>query len=90
MRRAKSTVVGVETTCGELLWPFSVMELMVTSNPTTEGKGASSLVTNTWPDCCDCPGGVEFEELDPQPTSMKVASRAAAVNAKNLFMPSSG
>src|SRR5271166_4078770 len=65
------------------------MELMVTSKPTTEGRGASSPVTKTWPDC-NCPGGVEFEELEPQPTSVRVASRAATVRAKNRFMTSSG
>jgi hypothetical protein len=61
---------------------------MVRRRPTTEGKGASSPVTNTLPDC-DCPG-LEFEEVDPQPTSIMVANRVVAVNATNLFMPSSG
>ena len=46
------------------------------SRPTTEGKGASSPVTNSLP-ACDCPG--EVAELDPQPTSTRVASKVDAV-----------
>jgi hypothetical protein len=44
-------------------------------------------VTNTLPGC-DCPG-LGVEELEAQPTSMKVASREVVVNAKNIFMPHS-
>src|ERR1019366_4226850 len=63
---------------------IGVGKLTVMSTPATEGKGASSPVTNTLPGC-DCPG-LGVEELEAQPTSMKVTSRVVAVNAKNLFM----
>src|ERR1017187_1585871 len=86
-RRAKSTVVGLEITCGELFWPFRVMELRVSRKLTTENKGPSSPVTNTLAGCV--PDEMEFEELAPQPTSTTVASRAAALNAKIFFMASS-
>ena len=91
MRAETAGLPGVETTCGELFWPFRVMELMVISRPTTEGRGASSPVTNTLPACCDCAGGVvvEVEELDSQPTSVMVASNTKAKHAKSLFMPTS-
>src|SRR5271167_614331 len=85
MRRAKSTVVGVETTSGELLTPFRVMELMVTSKPTTEGRGASSPVTKTLPGCAPV---VRVFELPEQPSAM-AASSAAKVKARNLFIANS-
>src|ERR1700683_4494556 len=46
-RRAKSTVLGVDSTCGEPLLPFRVIEVIVTSKPTTDASGAPSPVTKT-------------------------------------------
>src|SRR5271170_5842733 len=84
-RRAKSTVVGVVKTCAEvLLLPFKVIELMVTSKPTTEASGASSPVTNTFAGCDD------KEALDPalQPTP-SIESEIKSVIPKSLFMANS-
>ena len=37
--------MGDDTSCGELLAPVSVIELIVRLRPTTDGSGASSPVT---------------------------------------------
>jgi hypothetical protein len=62
--------VGVDNTFGEPLLPFNVIELMVTSKPTTEASGASSPVTNTADVCEDGDEGLdEFDdELQPNPS----------------------
>ena len=55
-------------TCGESLLPFRVIELMVTSKPTTEASGASSPVTNTA--AADC-------EEDGLPRTSRMTSRSS-------------
>jgi hypothetical protein len=55
--------------------PFKVIELMVTSKPTTEASGASSPVTKTAEDCED---KVE-EEFDPQLAASSVSANKSTV-----------
>jgi hypothetical protein len=77
--------VAVDKTCGELLLPFRVIELIVTSKPTTEASGASSPVTNTDADCED--GDVAVDDFDAEP--QLAANRQSATKSeipKDRFM----
>jgi len=68
----------VDNTCGDPLVPFKVIELMVTSKPTTEANGASSPVTNTDAGCEDGDvGGVDEvdDELQPTPSIRRAKDR---------------
>jgi hypothetical protein len=91
-KRAKSTVVAADRTCGVPLVPFKVIELMVRSKPTTEANGASSPVTNTLA-VCGFVVDVEVEEAeledDPQLTPSRHNPSNNAI-ARNLFMANSG
>jgi hypothetical protein len=63
-----------------------VIELIVTSKPTTEASGASSPVTNTAPDDCE-EGDVADDELEDEP--QLAANRQSAsknVIPKHRFM----
>jgi hypothetical protein len=54
---------------------------MVTSKPTTEASGASSPVTNTFPDCADCDVEVEVDEFDddPQLAAIKLSPNISTI-----------
>ena len=82
-RRAKSTVMGDYTSCGELLAPVSVIELMLRLRLTTDGSGASSPVTKTAPAC----GFVErVAPPPPQPTTVRPHMARSIESIANRFM----
>jgi hypothetical protein len=65
-----------------------VIELMVTSKPTTEGSGASSPVTKT--DACCEVGDVGVDELDDEPQlAANRQSASKTVIPKHRFMANS-
>jgi hypothetical protein len=80
--RPKSTAVGVESTCTEVELLLSVMLLMVMLNATTEGKGASSPVTNT----VELPDPDVVDEVPP-PHPINVSAVSARTTAiTDLFI----
>ena len=88
IKRAKSTVVGMESTETAVEPLFSVMLLRVTLKANTEGRGASSPVINM------AAAGEALvlgwdEPVPPQP--IIIASKAGKIaNNRNRFMANSG
>jgi hypothetical protein len=79
--------VAVDNTCGAPLLPFRVIELMVTSKPTTEASGASSPVTNTADDCED--GDVADDEFDDPQLAPSMESASKSIVPSSRFMANS-
>src|SRR4029077_9779055 len=80
--------MGDDTSCGELLAPVRVMELIVRFRPTTEGRGASSPVTKTAPGWT-LPEKVAEPLPPPQPTTISPHSATNTAGTRNRFMNNS-
>jgi hypothetical protein len=87
-KRAKSTVVGALKTCTGLLpVPFRAMLFIVMLKDSTEGNGASSLVTKTADGLLPPPPN---PLLDPPPQATKVSAVSASNEIdKSRFMKNS-